>query len=173
MAQHGTSQTNRARPIVVGVDPTADSLTALTTGAALAQQHETSILVVHVRHEPSLASETVVASEAAAMRTALDEMEATTRRNVSDVMAGRQLNWHFVVTSGDPASELIRQAVENDAATIVVGGRNHGVLGGLVQGSVAQKLVRKSPVSVLVVRDGQAHRVKEATASPAHPLTLA
>jgi nucleotide-binding universal stress UspA family protein len=34
----------------------------------------------------------------------------------------------------------------------VVGGRGHNLLGGLLLGSVAQKLVRWSPISVLVVR---------------------
>lgn len=42
----------------------------------------------------------------------------------------------------------------------MVGGRTHGVVEGLVMGSVAQKLIRHSPVSVLVVRDGQAHRLQ-------------
>ncbi|MDQ1532594.1 MAG: hypothetical protein QOF28_355 [Actinomycetota bacterium] len=32
-------------------------------------------------------------------------------------------------------------------------GRGHSVVGGLVLGSVAQKLVRSSPISVLVVRN--------------------
>jgi hypothetical protein len=31
----------------------------------------------------------------------------------------------------------------------------------MVLGSVAQKLVRRSPVSVLVVRDGETHRVSD------------
>ena len=65
---------------------------------------------------------------------------------------------------GDPATELIAAAREHQAGAIVVGGRSHGVVGGLVVGSVAQKLVRHSPVSVLVVRDGQAHRL-DTTAS--------
>src|ERR1700738_1574257 len=65
---------------------------------------------------------------------------------------------------GVPAAELIGAAQKNQATTIVVGGRSHGVVGGLVLGSVAQKLVRHSPISVLVVRDGQAHRL-DTTAS--------
>jgi nucleotide-binding universal stress UspA family protein len=42
--------------------------------------------------------------------------------------------------------------MKRDAELIVVGGRGHSFLGGLVLGSIAQKLVRSSPVSVLVVR---------------------
>jgi nucleotide-binding universal stress UspA family protein len=35
---------------------------------------------------------------------------------------------------------------------IVVGGRGHSLLGGLVLGSIAQRLLRCSPISVLVIR---------------------
>jgi nucleotide-binding universal stress UspA family protein len=152
-----------ARPIVVGVDPTADSLAALATAAGLAEQSHAPIIAVHVRHEPALAAEGVVGAEAAAMSTTLDEIEESTRTDATNVMAGRRVEWRLAIAAGDPAAELIKQAVSNNADAIVVGGRNHGVVGGLVIGSVAQKLVRKSPVSVLVVRDGQAHRVNDAS----------
>jgi nucleotide-binding universal stress UspA family protein len=70
------------------------------------------------------------------------------------------VRWRFDVALGDPATELIAAAHDHGATAIVVGGRSHGVVGGLVLGSVAQKLVRHSPVSVLVVRDGQAHHLE-------------
>jgi nucleotide-binding universal stress UspA family protein len=150
-----------AYPIVVGVDTTSDSLAALAAAARLAQQAAAPLIAVHVRHEPILTSEVGVASEAAAMDNALDEMEAATRQQVAAAMAGSRVDWRFVVTSGDPATALIKNAVDHGATTIVVGGRNHGVVGGMVLGSVAQKLVRRSPVSVLVVRDGETHRVSD------------
>jgi len=150
-------------PIVVGVDTTADSLEALSAAADLAREYTAPLIAVHVRHEPSVASVANVAGEAVAMGSTLDELEAITRTRVSDVMAGRHVDWRFDVTSGDPATELIKAANEHHAATIVVGGRNHGVVGGLALGSVAQKLVRKSPVSVLVVRDGHTHSVNDAS----------
>jgi len=93
------------------------------------------------------------------MNDALDEIERMSRERVADVLAGRRVRWRFEVASGDPATELMAVARLDQATTIVVGGRTHGVVGGLVIGSVAQKLVRHSPVSVLVVRDGQAHRL--------------
>jgi nucleotide-binding universal stress UspA family protein len=54
------------------------------------------------------------------------------------------------------------------AAGIIVGGHRHGVVGGLVTGPVAQKLVRQSPVSVSVVRDGHltTFRQRRPTAAP-------
>ncbi|MDQ1426157.1 MAG: Universal stress protein family, partial [Acidimicrobiaceae bacterium] len=91
----------------------------------------------------------------------LDAMEETARERAAAVLAGRSVRWRFEVALGDPATELIAAAHDHGATAIVVAGRSHGVVGGLVVGSVAQKLVRHSPVSVLVVRDGHARRLDE------------
>jgi len=158
------------KPMVVGVDGTADSLAALSAAAELAEESGAALVVVHVRHESGVASAAggVVADTAAAMNEALDETERVSRERVGDVLARRKAEWRFDVASGDPATELIAAARDNQAATIVVGGRNHGIVGGLVVGSVAQKLVRHSPVSVLVVRDGQAHQLDLKSAAVHH-----
>jgi nucleotide-binding universal stress UspA family protein len=149
-----------AETMVVGVDGTADSLAALGSAAELAEESGAALIVVHVRHEGAVASAgSVAAHTEVAMIEALDEVERASRERVADVLAGRTVPWRFEVVSGDPATELIAVALDQEATTIIVGGRNHGVVGGLVAGSVAQKLVRRSPVSVLVVRDGQAHRL--------------
>jgi nucleotide-binding universal stress UspA family protein len=47
---------------------------------------------------------------------------------------------------------LIEVAQSANASLIVVGGRGHSLLGGIVLDSVAQNLVRSSPISVLVDR---------------------
>ena len=147
-------------PMVVGVDGTADSLAALSTAAELAAESGASLVVVHVRHESGVvAADSALAGAGPALEDALDEIERMSRERAADVLAGRRVPWHFEVALGDPATELIAAARHHDAGTIVVGGRTHGVVGGLVLGSVAQRLVRHSPVSVLVVRDGQAHRL--------------
>ncbi|MDQ1492631.1 MAG: hypothetical protein QOD57_2586 [Actinomycetota bacterium] len=142
--------------MVVGVDGTADSLAALSTAAELAEESGSGLVVVHVRHESGVvAANSALAGAGVAVNEALDEVEAMSRERAADVLAGRKVRWGFEVALGDPATELIGAARHHRATTIVVGGRTHGVVGGLVMGSVAQKLVRHSPVSVLVVRDGQ------------------
>jgi nucleotide-binding universal stress UspA family protein len=156
-----------AKPIVVGVDGTADSLAALSSAAELAVELGARLVVVHVRHDSVVVSAgSVAADTASAMHEALDEVERTTRERVSDVLAGRNLPWRFDVVCGDPATQLVTAARKDQAGTIVVGGRSHGVVGGLVVGSVAQKLVRHSPVSVLVVRGGHVR----STGGPATPV---
>ena len=155
-----------AKPMVVGVDGTADSLAALSMAAELAEESGARLVVVHVRHESGVVlASSALADAGVAMNDALDEVERMTRQRVTDVLAGRRVPWRFDVASGDPASELIAAAARLNAVTIVVGGLNHGIVGGLVVGSVAQKLVRHSPVSVLVVRDGLAQRLDVSPAS--------
>ena len=80
------------------------------------------------------------------------ELEVTSRERTFDLLANRPLEWTFEVVAGEAVHELIDVATRSAAALIVVGGRGHTLLGGLVLGSVAQKLVRSSPTSVLVVR---------------------
>ena len=119
------------------------------------------MVVVHVRHESAMAAANIEAGAGVAISEALDEVEQMSRERAAGVLAGRKVDWRFEVSGGDPATELIAAARAHEARAIVVGGRSHGLVGGLVVGSVAQKLVRHSPVSVLVVRDGKAWAIRE------------
>src|SRR5580704_4344422 len=117
-----------AKTFVVGVDGTADSLAALAAAATMAEESGADLDVVHVRHGPALTSVGEGSGGAAAAESdALDEMEQTSRQRASDVLAGRHVQWRFDVAVGDPATELVAAARAQNAATIVVGGRNHGV----------------------------------------------
>ena len=149
--------------LVVGVDGTADSLGALAAAAELGEESGSELVVVHVRHEnwAVAVGDSQVGGGAAesAVTDSLNAIETTSRERAQDVLAGSRVHWWFEVASGDPATALIATARRYAARAIVVGGRTHGVVGGLVAGSVAQKLVRHSPASVIVVRDRQALRL--------------
>jgi nucleotide-binding universal stress UspA family protein len=151
--------------MVVGVDGTADSLAALGSAADLAEESGASLVVLHVRHDSGIAAGSLEAGAEATMSAALDQAAKASRERASAVLSGRTVHWRFDVAFGAPATELIAAARDHRARAIVVGGRSHGVIGGLVVGSVAQKLVRHSPVSVLVVRDGHAHRFDAASSA--------
>jgi nucleotide-binding universal stress UspA family protein len=152
-----------ANVLVVGVDGSADSLGALAAAAELGEESGSELVVVHVRHEnwAVAVGDGQIGGGAAefAATDSLDAIEATTRERSHDVIAARRVHWRFEVASGDPATGLIAAARRYAARAIVVGGRTHGVVGGLIVGSVAQKLVRHSPASVIVVRDGPARRL--------------
>jgi len=155
--------------LVVGVDGTSDSLAALAAAAELGEESGSELVVVHVRHDnwAVAVGDSQVGGAAAefAATDSLDAIEATSRERSQDVLAARRVHWRFEVATGDPASALIAAARRYGARAIVVGGRTHGMVGGLVVGSVAQKLVRHSPGSVIVVRDGQGSRVPMASST--------
>jgi len=56
------------------------------------------------------------------------------------------------VRVGSAAAEITAYAVEHDCDVIVMGTRGMGVVGSLVMGSVAQKVVHLSPVPVTLVK---------------------
>jgi nucleotide-binding universal stress UspA family protein len=61
-----------------------------------------------------------------------------------------------VVTDGDPAEEILRAASDLGLGLIVMAGEGRGTTGRFGLGSVADRVVRSSPIPVLVVREGEA-----------------
>ena len=140
--------------IVVGVDGSPSSFAALAAAAELAEQSGSQLSVVFV-HDPGTATAFAAAYDGGAeiyIERSIAELEATSRERTFDLLANRPLKWTFDVVAGEAVHELLDVATTRAAELIVVGGRGHSLLGGLVLGSVAQRLVRSSPTSVLVVR---------------------
>lgn len=68
-----------------------------------------------------------------------------------------ELPYKCVVEIGDPAEKIVEVAKELGAGGIAMGTRSkRSRLGSVVFGSVAQEVVRTSPVPVLVVKEGTA-----------------
>src|SRR5258706_14172120 len=93
-----------AKPMVVGVDGTADSLCALSAAAELAEESGAGLVVVHVRHESGVvAANSALAGAGVAINEALDEVEQMSRQRVADVLAGRRVKWRVGGGCGRPA----------------------------------------------------------------------
>jgi nucleotide-binding universal stress UspA family protein len=147
-----------ARNIVVGVDGSGDSYGALRASARLAEQTASRLSILFVRDPgnggtltTAFASAYEVSAEALIEDAAL-QVEALISEKIFDLLADRAVEWTFDTAAGDAAHMLVEFAKETEASLIVVGGRSHSLLGGLIVGSVAQKLLRSSQISVLVVR---------------------
>ncbi len=59
---------------------------------------------------------------------------------------------HHVFVEGDPATEIVRHATEAGMDLIVMGTHGRTGLERLLMGSVAEKVMREAPCSVLVVK---------------------
>ena len=60
-----------------------------------------------------------------------------------------------VIVAGNPFLEIVRYAKANAVDLIVMGTHGRGPIAHMLMGSVAEKVVRKSPCPVLTVRDAQ------------------
>jgi nucleotide-binding universal stress UspA family protein len=140
-------------PIVVGVDGSARSLTALQWAVQEARLRKCSVRVVmawqpvQVYGEtlglgPTPAAEGLLASAAAAEVARLAEQTRS-----ADV----PMTWEAVV--GHPAWALV--AAAQDAELLVVGSRGHGGFVGMMLGSVSQHVLSHARCPVVLVPDLQ------------------
>ena len=134
--------------ILLATDLSARCDRALDRAAQLARQWQLPLLVVHAA--PRTSESWPVADDAPSWRQAPDRtaaIERQIRRDLGERIG--ELSIH--VAEGDPAA-VILAATAREGGDLVVLGAPSGSLGGLL-GNTAEQLVRKSPASLLVVKN--------------------
>jgi nucleotide-binding universal stress UspA family protein len=108
--------------------------------------------LVHVEpRPPAVATDMLVTTAELGLETGAEvrgAMEAWTRE--AEAVLGRPVRAEVV--PGDPATELLRLARERAFDLVVLGSHGRKGLSRLVLGSVAERVVRHAPCTVLVVR---------------------
>ena len=136
--------------IAVAFDASPDSKIALEKAMDLARVVAGEIFIVSV-YEPIPFSfdegAVYVAAENEAMRVFREKAELGRQLCEQAGVAARSQ-----VLYGHPAEELIKYAQEEKMDLIVTGSRGQGGFASMLLGSVAQKLVKYSPIPVLVVK---------------------
>jgi nucleotide-binding universal stress UspA family protein len=144
------------KKIIWATDGSASAYRALPYAKVLAQHESASLLVAHV-------VETYAGSRAAGLPVYVDEdeMQARIEQQVAELQAeGIDAELKTVTGLGiRPAHAIAEVAKEAGADLIVTGTRGHTALGGLLLGSVTQRLLHIAPCPVLAVpaapRDSQ------------------
>lgn len=145
--------------IMAAVDGSASALKAASLAADLAIKYGAELVLATVGGElsPALTPEVVAYAREEHIETPLPDLAAS---RVENVLADARLQaqgqgvtristrWSL----GDPSEEIIRLAEEAGADLIVLGSRGHGLLVGLLLGSVAQQVLAHARCPVLVVR---------------------
>jgi nucleotide-binding universal stress UspA family protein len=142
---------NSWKTIVVGVDGSRGSRTALTWAAAEASDHLADLVVMNVWEHtllPPVGSGSVPHTAVAdPSEGASEELLKVIREELGEEPRVRV---QPVVKHGNPAEVLIEQSA--DADLLVVGTRGHGGFAGLVLGSVSQHVAAYARCPVAVVR---------------------
>lgn len=142
--------------IIVPVDYSGHARVTLEYAAELAEGLGATLDVIHVWDKPNYVPDTMVVSQGGAPEQSLaDLIRTNAEREMNDFLATTKLPAGVEVThhleSGEPASTILK-AIEARQVDLVVMG-THGRTGvrHLLLGSVAEKLVRLSPVPVITV----------------------
>jgi nucleotide-binding universal stress UspA family protein len=145
------------KTVLVPTDFSEASEAALNYGKAIAEAFGASLHLVHVMEDllaHAWAAEVYVAS-APNLR---EEIERESRLRLETMLPEperERLKARVALLSGSPFIEIIRYAKANDIDLIVMGTHGRGPIAHMLLGSVAEKVVRKSPCPVLTVRDAQ------------------
>lgn len=135
--------------LVVGVDGSAASTTAVAWAAAEAADRQRPLNLCHVIDQRWLADVSMTPAVRQNVRANAGEMLERAAALAGSIWATGSVCTH--VLEGHPAAELIRFGEHADE--IVVGTRGHGGFGGLLLGSVSAQVAAHATRPVIVVRE--------------------
>jgi nucleotide-binding universal stress UspA family protein len=145
------------KTVLVPTDFSDASESALRYGKAMAEAFGASLHVVHVMEDllaHAWAAEVYVSS----MPQLRDEIEKESRQRLETLLGEgdrKKFRAEIALLAGNPFLEIIRYAKAHDVDLIVMGTHGRGPIAHMLLGSVAEKVVRKSPCPVLTVREAQ------------------
>jgi nucleotide-binding universal stress UspA family protein len=158
-AMTDTPEPTGPRPVVVGVDGSADSMSAADLAAAEAAVRGVPLEIVHGFAPALLARPATVPPDVPPMATLPEPVEAELRANAEQMLheAAARVRADnpalpVITRLHDGAPTAVLTAASHHAAVVVVGHRGAGGFTGLLAGSVAVQLVSHAAAPVIVAR---------------------
>ncbi|MCU0252663.1 MAG: universal stress protein [Vicinamibacterales bacterium] len=145
------------KTVLVPTDFSEASESALRYGKAMAEKFGATLHVVHVMEDllaHAWAAEVYVSS----MPQLRDEIEKESRLRLGALLTDgerKAFRAETALLAGNPFLEIVRYAKTHGVDLIVMGTHGRGPIAHMLLGSVAEKVVRKSPCPVLTVREAQ------------------
>ena len=139
--------------ILVATDFSENAATALPYACAVARNYDAHLLLVHVVHDQfeHLQSPVVSASMDTALRSASQETQKQLHKVPLTGVRSDQIERH-IVCSPSAATGILEAAKNLQADCIVIATHGRGVLGQVILGSVAHRVLSKAPCPVLCVK---------------------
>ncbi|MES3517532.1 MAG: universal stress protein [Natronomonas sp.] len=139
--------TDSTEHILIPVDDSDPSERAIDFVHDRFSGSETRITLLHVIPSGSPMTDTRVFQEAA-KREEVEELLAEYKQRLGE----KELDVSVSITEGTPDREIVDFAVENDISQIIIGSHGRRGINRVLLGSVAEKVVRRAPMPVTVVR---------------------
>jgi nucleotide-binding universal stress UspA family protein len=132
--------------ILVGVDFDEGALPVIEHAKREAERMNAEVVIAHVVQVPAY---TYPGLEGGMMPVYQDELTKAAKEGLEKFATSYGVRGF--VRTGDPADEMLALATELGAALVVMGTHGRGALSHFLLGSTTEKLIRKSPLPVLVV----------------------
>ena len=152
--------------ILYATDLSENARHAFAYAASLANRYQGKITVLHVLEElPHSAQMRVAAivgkekwqemqkdNEGEVLSEIKTRVEAFCKDVGNDLSDCPFIVDEIIVKSGVPADEILDQSMGIGCDMIIMGTHGHGIIGNVLMGSVARRVVRRSRIPVLVIR---------------------
>jgi nucleotide-binding universal stress UspA family protein len=144
------------RRILVPIDYSQNSQAALAYSIELAQSFGASLDIVHVWDRPTYVTDAVMVQRPGEAHKPIGELiRENAQKDMDEFMAGITLPAGLAsktrLLSGDPAGTLLTELKKGEHDLVVLSTHGRTGFAHLLLGSIAEKLVRLSPVPVLTV----------------------
>ena len=141
--------------ILVATDGSPHAIGAAKFTARLVRElREAEVVLVNVGHIPAMTmgglGEGYV--DFGALQEGMKQAGDAILSETAKAFAGIDPRVSRVYQEGDPAGEIIKAAKEHSADIIVMGSRGMGQIGGLILGSVSERVLHAAHGPVLIVR---------------------
>ncbi len=136
--------------IVLPTDGSAGMERVIDEATGLASEHDATLHALNVVNTASLSNLPMEASLDAVNESLREEGETALR--AVERRAPDDIRLRTAILDGSPAREIVDHAVETGADLLVMGTHGRSGVDRLLLGSVAERVVRTSPVPVLTVR---------------------
>lgn len=136
--------------ILLPTDGSAGMDTVIEHAMSLAREHGATIHAVYVINTANL-SDIPLESSWEGVSNAL-EAEGRTALNEVERRIGDEVPLETTLIEGSPATEVVNYGTEHNCDLIVMGTHGRSGVDRLLLGSVAERIVRTSPIPVLTIR---------------------
>jgi nucleotide-binding universal stress UspA family protein len=138
--------------ILVATDGSPASAEAVEFGLELAEEHDATVLFVHVAPTTEIVPVGGFAGAMPRVPHQLDAHDRAALEEAESLAEQRGIPASSKLLVGDVVDEIVAFGDSQDVDLLVVGSRGHGALASALLGSVSRGILRESKRPVLVVR---------------------
>lgn len=138
-------ETQRIRKILIPLDGSKNSLKSLETAVHLANEHEASLVVIHVIH-------TISQRVRVQQKSGEEEVSPSFFLQAKKLAMKNRIPFSSRILTGDPGHVIIEYANTHGIDLIVIGARGLNTFKKIFLGSVSSYVLNKSKVAVMLIK---------------------